>query len=421
MSSPGTGVLDTQTPSEGAGLAGGGRFAVVVAAVDSSLSFVLAVAAIVFWHASLSSIHPYQAGAVGLLPQLPVMWWLGAILASAAVIAELWRDHPRLIGMCVSLFALAVVLHGTLPATESVPRFSTAYSVAGFAEYIGRTGRALPRLDVRMSWPAPFAAAGMAARAMGVSTLWFLRWCPLVLNLAYLFPLKAIANTCLRTSRARWAVLGIFLVSNWIDQDYFSPQGLNLLLFLACVAIIIRVFAVGGFQPRLVGRFCQTDLWYGLKRFSLRAFQLPYGALDYEQPETGTSSRYRLATLIVLLVICGASAVSHQITPAALCLVFFGFTLTGRTSLRILWLLVGVMVWAWLSWEAHAYWSDHLSKVLGSAGQVGSTINSAVAARLQGVSFARELVQYGRLLTAALVVLAAGYAFWARWRRGHIL
>ncbi len=421
LNSPGSGVLVAPLSTDNVGSVSAGRTATLIAALDSSLSFLLSVAAIVSWHASLSSIHPYQVGAAGLVSQLSVLWWLGAVLAGAAVVVELRRDQPRLEGMCVSLFALAMVLHGTLPATESVPRFSTAYSVAGFSEYIGRTGHALPRLDVRMSWPAPFAAAGMAARAMGVSTLWFLRWCPLVLNLVYLIPLKSIANTCLHTSRARWAVPAIFLVSNWIDQDYFSPQGLNLLLFLAAAAIVIRVFAVGGFPPRLVGRFTQTGLWYGLRRLSLRAFQLPYGALDYERPETETTSSYRLATLIVLLVIGGASAVSHQITPAALCLVFFGFTLTGRTSLRMLWLLMGVMVWAWLSWEAHAYWSNHLSKVFGSAGQVGSTLNSAVAARLQGASIGRELVQYGRLLTSAIFILAAGYAFWALWRRGHIL
>ena len=421
MSSPGSGVLVAPPSSEGIGRAGGGRFAEVGAAVDSSLSFFLSVAAIACWRASLSSIHPYRVGSAGLVSQLSVLWWLGAFLAGAAVVMELRRDHPRFAGMCVSLFALAMVLHGTLPATEPAPRFSTAYSVAGFSEYIGRTGHALPRLDVRMSWPAPFAAAGMAARAMGVSTLWFLRWCPLVLNLVYLIPLKSIANTCLRTPRAQWAVLGIFLVSNWIDQDYFSPQGLNLLLFLAAVAIVLRVFAIGGFPPRLVGRLCQTGLWYGLKRVSLRVLQLPYGALDYERPEEGTTGGYRVATLVVLLVICGASAVSHQITPAALCLVFFAFALLGRTSLRMLWLLVGVMVWAWLSWEGRSYWSNHLSKVFGSAGQVGSTLNSAVAARLQGASFGRELVQYGRLLTAAIVVLGAAYAFWALWRRGHIL
>jgi hypothetical protein len=389
--------------------------------VRNYLPLPLAVAGVGSWWASLSSIHPYEATPVGLVAQLSFLWWLGVALSAAAIVVELRRDTPRPAVMVFVLAAFALILHGTLPATEPVPRFSAAYIVAGFSDYIGRTGRALPRLDVRMSWPAMFAAAGMAARAMGVSTLWFLRWCPLVLNLAMLVPLKSIANTCLRTPRARWAVLAIFLLANWIDQDYFSPQGINLFLFLAAVAIMVRVFAVGGYPPLPVRMVLDSTLWLRLKQFAMRALQLPYGAVDNEQPETGTTVRQRIATLAVLLGICATSAVTHQITPAALCLVFFGLAVTGRTNLRMLWILMAVLVWAWLSWEAHTYWSNHLSKVLGSAGQVGSTLNTTVGARLQAKSFGRSLVEYGCLLAAFITWFGAMAGTWALWRRGRTM
>ena len=385
----------------------------------SALPLLLAAAGVASWWASLSSIHPYEAHAVGLVAQLSVLWWLGAALTSVAIALELRREVPRAIVMVPLFGALALILHGTLPATEPVPRFSAAYIVAGFSDYIGRTGTALPRLDVRMSWPAMFAAAGMVARAMGVSTLWFLRWSPLVLNLATLVPLKSIANTCLRTPRARWAALAIFLASNWIDQDYFSPQGVNVFLFLAAVAIAIRVFALAGTPLWPVPALLQTWAWTGAKRFATTALQLPYGATDNEQPETATTVGYRVAMYLVLVAILGASAVTHQITPAALCLVFFGLAVSGRISLRMLWVFMAILVWAWLSWEAHAYWSGHLSKVLGSAGQIGSTLNSTVGARLQGTSFGRTLVERGRLLGAAVTWLAAMAGWWALRRRGH--
>ena len=387
----------------------------------SWLPVALAAAGALCWYLSLSSIHPYESPAVGLVVQLSVLWWIGAVLASAAVFLELRRSAPRTLVMLVVLGALALILHGTLPATESVPRFSAAYIVAGFSDFLGRTGTALPRLDVRMSWPAMFAAAGMAARAMGVSTLWYLRWFPPILNVAMLIPLKSIANTCLRTSRARWAALAIFLVSNWIDQDYFSPQGINLFLFLAAVAIMIRVFGVGGRPLWPVPALLETRAWSRLKEFGTNALQLPYGAVDNELPETDTTVGYRVALLVVLLAIAGASAVTHQITPAALCLVLFGLALTGRTSLRMVWIFVAVLVWAWLSWEAHTYWSGHLSKILGSAGQVGSTLNSTVAARLHASSFGRSVVQKARLLGAAATWLAAMSGWWALRRRGRTM
>ena len=388
---------------------------------DAAAPFFLAAAGVASWGLSLGSIRPYRAAALGLLPQLSFLWWLGLLLAAGAVVWELRRPDPRWPSMVVGLGALALVLHGTLPATEAVPRFSTAYDVAGFSEYLGRTGRALPRLDVRMSWPAMLATAGMAARAMGVSTLWFLRWCPLVLNLAYLFPLKAIANTCLRSSRAQWSVLGIFLASDWIEQDYFSPQGLNLFLFLVAVAIVIRVFSAGGYPPRLVAWVLDSSQWAAVKRLALRIGKLPYGAVAGEQPELETSPRHRVAMLTVLLIVLGVSAVSHQITPAALCLVLFGLTITGRTGLRLLWLLMATLVWSWLSWEGHTYWSDHLAKVFGSAGQVGTTLNATVTTRLQGSTPEREFVQGARILAAIITWLGALGGFVALWRRGRTL
>ncbi len=380
----------------------------------------LTVLGVASWSASLGSIHPYQSTSIGLVSQLTALWWLGLGLAAVGVFLELRRESPRTLVMVFTLVGFALILHGTLPATEPVPRFSSAYVVAGFSNYIGLTGHALPKLDVRMSWPAMFAATGMAARAMGVSTLWFLRWCPLVLNLAYLAPLKAISNTCLRTSRARWTVLAIFLASNWIDQDYFSPQGVNLFLFLTAVAITIRVFANGSL-PLLVQRVTDARIWARVKTFSVEALQLPYGAVPSEQPETGTTVGYRVGMLVVLLAVLGTSAVTHQITPAALCLVFFALAMTGRTNLRMIWLLMAVLVWAWLSWEARAYWSNHLAKVFGSAGQVGSTINSTVAARLSGSTLGRTVVQDGRLLTAAVTMIGATAGAWALWRRGRTM
>src|SRR5665213_3347833 len=209
----------------------------------SLLPLLLAVAGVIAWSVSLSSIHPYAAPASGLVSQLSVLWWLGVALAAAGIVLELSRESPRTIIMIPTLIALALILHGTLPATEPVSRFSAAYVVAGFSDYIGRTGTALPRLDVRMSWPAMFAATGMAARAMGVSTLWFLRWCPLVLNLA------------------------------------------------------TRVFAIGGVPLWPVSAFVETRTWARVKRFGTNALQLPYGAIDVEQPETDTTVGYRVAML----------------------------------------------------------------------------------------------------------------------------
>jgi hypothetical protein len=367
----------------------------------------LAFLAIVLWGFSLSSVRAYQASEVGLISQLSILWWLGLAAAIAGLSLELRRENANSRSVILCLVAFVLIIHGTLPAVESVPRFTPAYDIAGFANYVVRTHHSFPQLDARGSWPAMFTAAAMAAESMHVSTLWFLRWCPLVLNLAYLIPVKAIANSALRTNRAQWAALAVFAAGNWIDEDYFSPQGFNLFLYLVAIAIVIRVFAPGGFPPRLIRSVIHSARWRRLTDLAKRAARIP-GDTVLATPNGGTmSTNYRVAMFAVLLLILAASVTSHQVTPPALCLAFFALMLTGKTGLRLLWLLVGVALWVWLSWEAHDYWTGHLTQVLGSAGQITSTFSVSVSNRLHGASLDRLLVERGRVAGAVVTWFGA--------------
>ena len=274
-------VQSVETPAEHVLDRGEGPFGVVAGRARTWASPVLAVIGVVCWHTSLAQIHPYSVGVIGLISQLSVLWWLGLVVVLAAVVLELARDSPRLPAMGLSIISVALVLHGTLPASETTARFDAAYDVAGFADYIGRHGQTLPYLDARMSWPGVLSGTGMLAQAMHVPTLWFARWAPLVLNLAYLLPVKTIANVSLRTPRARWAALPIFLVSNWIDQDYFSPQAIDLLLFLIIVAIAIRTFATRGEQPQVLRMLMRTRPYQAvasmLPRYGQASLRCPTG------------------------------------------------------------------------------------------------------------------------------------------------
>ncbi len=76
---------------------------------------------ILLWSLSLSSIHPYAATDTGLVSMLPVAWWLALLLALVGLTVEIQRDTPRTTPCILSLVALTLVLHGTLPATEVTP------------------------------------------------------------------------------------------------------------------------------------------------------------------------------------------------------------------------------------------------------------------------------------------------------------
>jgi hypothetical protein len=381
----------------------------------------LAAVGVVCWHASIPQIHPFSAGAAGLVTHLPTLWWVGLVLVVAAVIVELVRESPRLGAMVVCIVAVALVLHGTLPASEVTPRFDSAYDIAGFADYIGRFGRTLPYADARMSWPAMMSATGMLARAMHVPTLWFARWAPLALNLAYLVPIKAIANVSLRTPRARWAVLPIFLASNWIDQDYFSPQAIGLLLFLTIVAITMRTFATRGEQPRIVRRLMQTKVYDAVMPPVLGLARLPTHPSPGELVVDDTTTVQRAAFFGLVLFLIAAVVVSHQFTPLALIVILLALSVAGRTRLKSLWLFVLVLVFAWLSWEAKIYWAGHLREIFGAVGSIGSSLDSSVGGRLNMVPSGRIEVQYARLAASLITWIGGALGFYVLWRRGRTL
>lgn len=374
---------------------------------------------ILLWSLSLSSIHPYAATDTGLVSMLPVVWWLALLLALVGLTAEIQRDTPRTAPCVLSLVALTLVLHGTLPATEVTPRFAAAYTIAGFSDQLAKTGTPLPLLDARMSWPALFSATGMAARAMGVDTRWFLRWAPLALNLLYLLPLKVIANATLKSPRARWLALAVFLLGNWLDQDYFSPQAVDLLLYLAVIAILVRVFSARGRQPGLIQKLMDFRILVTLMGRGRRIFWLPETAQSGEMPVPPRSTAELAFLYSIILAITFAIVASHQFTPLALCVVLFVLAMTGRTKLNLLWIITAVLAFGWFSWLARTYWVGHLHAVFGGIGQVGGVVNSTVGTRLQNASAERLLVQDSRLAVSAVIVLSAAVGFWWSWRRGR--
>ena len=103
--------------------------------------------------------------------------------------------------------------------------------------------------------------------------------------------------------------LWLFLIGNWIDQDYLSPQALGFLLHLAVLALALRVLG----PPCRVGhRAC--NYW----RTGTRVPEHEDGDL-----------RRRTVGLVLLLSVALVS--SHQLTPVVLAFCLFGLVLVRRS------------------------------------------------------------------------------------------
>jgi hypothetical protein len=391
--------------------------------VLDAVALALVVFGIGLWAASLSSIDAAASSDYGLVGQLPVTWWMSivaiigalAVTSRPALVARRWPTAWLLV---LGTAAFALVLHGTASAAETVPRYPTAYVHAGFADYIALHGRTLPHLDLRMSWAGFFAGVGFASRAMGVSPTWFIKWSPLVLNLAYLIPLKVIADANLRSRRARWAALWLFLAANWVGQDYLSPQGMNLFLYLTVVAVLCRVFGARGPVWGPARRLIDSAPVASTRRLTRRAFGVPADARSAEAAQLEVSTPAQLLLYGLMVFIIFASISSHQFTPMMIVLVAAALVLIGRTRLTGLWILCAGGVVAWTSFLAVSYWSGHLRNLFGGVGHVGGTLDQNVTVRLQGSS-ARLFVLDARIAFAIAIWSVAVFAFVRCLRQGR--
>ncbi|WP_055698376.1 hypothetical protein [Streptomyces silaceus] len=328
-------------------------------------------------------------GGLGLISVLPLPTLLGAALLVVVFGALLWMDRPLKGLLLVTLLATVVSLHALPAVIEAEPRFATAWQHLGFMEYIDRTGTAVPDLDARWSWPGFFAAATFVAKACGVSDMTeVIRWWPTLMQVLYLAPMLLLVRAVRASWRAKWAGLWIFVLSGWVGQDYFSPQGFTFLLYIAFVAILMVWFRA----PRM--------LW---------AKRRP-GETEVEP----AGRRERAVLLLVLVGLFAATVPAHQLTPFVMLGVLTVLVLVGRCELRGLPILFGVLVVVWLGFLAEPYWSGHFDELFGGVGGVGGNVSSSVSGRIEGGSSTHKLVLYVRVAMAGGVL---AFACWGWWRR----
>jgi hypothetical protein len=148
--------------------------------------------------------------------------------------------------MSMHVVALVVVLYGTAPLVYSQGRYAWLYKTVGVVQYINAHGQLNSQIDIYQNWPGFFALAAWFGKVAGVAgPLAYAKWAQLVFELAAIPILYLIYEALSLTTRQRWLALLLYFASNWIGQDYFSPQALGTLLSLGIMAIVIRWLYLG--------------------------------------------------------------------------------------------------------------------------------------------------------------------------------
>ncbi len=357
----------------------------------------VAFGGLVAFFVPLGGIDLSRMNGLGLISVLPRMSLLGVAAAVIAFSAGLClrRAYPAVLG--VTLTGIVVCLDAVTAVAEPEPRFPSAYQIAGFVEYVGRTGHTAPSLAAYFSWPGFFSAVAFLEGVTGHHNLIpVMRLWPVIIDLAYLVPLYLIMRNLRATWRAKWLAAFLFEVGNWVGQDYFSPQSFNYLLYLAFIAFVLTWF---NWRPQATPEPAHATRSRWRSSFS----RLVPG----ETESRLVPPAQRAVLLATLLGIFVFSTISHQLTPINMILACIGLVVVRRCRITGLPLLLAVIVMGWVSFAAVGFWSGHLSDLFGGLGHLGGNLTSSVANRISGTAQHRLVTTERSAGAAALLLLGA--------------
>lgn len=348
--------------------------------VAAAWPILLPCAAVVLWALSLGRIDQAEMNDLGLVSALPPTIFLALLVLVVSFCLTLRRPSGSELVPALHVLALILMVYGITPLVDEVPRYSVTWRHIGVAEYVARTGDIDPRIDAYFNWPGFFVMTAFVTELAGTSARSFVDWTPVFYNVLYLGPLLIIFRTATTNAALVWGGVWIFYLANWIGQDYFSPQGLMLFLYLAAVAVLVRWFQ---------------------QQEQLRAAQ-------------------RAALMAIVIALLASIVASHQLTPFVAFMSIALLVAFKRCSARLLPVLVVVLIAAWLSFMAITYLHGHLEQLTGGVGQLEETAEANVGSRLHG-SREHVAVVYVRLLVTAavwgLALLGGLRALWQE-RRG---
>jgi hypothetical protein len=344
--------------------------------------------ALACWATALPRTELSQLSGYGLLAALPPRYFVALVILAAgfAVAASPRRTKPLL--LAAYAVALVAILYATAPILYDEPRYTWTYRHLGVIDYIAAHGAIDRSIDIYQNWPAFFALNAWLGTVSGVPAIDVARWAQPFFELANLGAVLFAVRGVTSDARLQWSAGWLFLVGNWIGQDYLAPQAFGFVVSLVVIGIVIRCAPPG--RPR----------WGPMRRLARDD--------DAAHPLAPLSGR---AAVLVGGVCFLAVVLSHQLSPLfVIATVAALIVTTGRPPLCVLAALVAIEAW-WV-WRGLDFLTAHFD--LLDVGQTASARPSAGAA-LPGAALGANA---SRAVIVAIALLAVAGAV-RRFRGGH--
>jgi len=377
------------------------------------LPILLMAAASMFWMAGLGQVKIDQMNDLGLVSVLPPIAFVALGILTISFSLTITAPKPNSIIVFAHLVLLVFMLYGITAIVEAVPRFSPAWRHAGVIDYIMRNASVNPRIDAYFNWPGFFIMWALITEIAGLSSpILFLRWAPFLFQLIYMGPLWMIYDSLTSSRRLVWTGIWVFYLTNWVGQDYFSPQAMNFFYFLVILAILLRWFRNGDISlpkwvdSKIIGKIPRIKNW------------ITHLFVRETVPPEKFNALQKSFLLLMIVLIYFVSITSHQLTQFAILISIILLLIFKRISPKALPIVMLILSGMWIAYMASAFMAGRLRSMLEAFGQLDSALDANLTSRLAG-SPGHMFVTQIRLLLTLGVWLAAGLGFIRQWIRGH--
>jgi O-antigen/teichoic acid export membrane protein/aminoglycoside phosphotransferase len=333
-------------------------------------------AAIALWMVSLGRIDPREMTDLGLLAVLPATFYAALALLTVSFLALLRTAGSRRVRvplLSAHVLTLIAFLHATPAIVYDTLRYAWAWKHVGIVDYISRHGSVAPDIDflgVYHNWPGFFSLNSLLTEVGGISgVIEIATWAPVVFSVLSFCALLLVFSALTSDKRVVWLGTWLFFITNWVGQEYFSPQAFAFFLYLVVLGVVLR--------------------W-------LR----PFDGQTRDDRRT-----QRLATALVVLMLI-AIAASHALTSLMVTLALAGLVVARVCAVRSLPLISAAIVAIWSLLFAHGAIFNLGTSMLETISLPWSQTESNLA-DVGELSEGQQLVALvSRGLTAAVIALA---------------
>ena len=350
-------------------------------------SIVLVVAAVVAWVVGIWGADPRTMDQTGLLALFEPPMIAGLALLTIGFVLALRRNARGWV-YALHLVVLILLLHGTPAVLYDTLRYSWAWKHTGIVEYITRTGSVDTTIEVTPiyhSWPGFFAGSALLTELVGARhAARIAMWAPVVFNLLNVLALRFLFRALTGSRRLVWLALWLFFITNWVGQDYFSPQAMAYLLYIVVIGLALRGFR-RALPPRPV-------------------------------PAAPTPPGPTFAVLVLLLAVIASS---HQITPFLAMVVLAGLVLFRQLRGWYLPAAAAVTMAAWALTVGAGELEANTRSLVDSFGRPISNAEETFQKTATTAASQQIISQAGRAVVVLLALLSAVGLF-RLWRRNAV-